>query len=236
MPMNVFKQAFRNSLEDLKYLIKNQAGILLGILCGIESLEQFLNWIMLNFSTDSNLPLYNAILLFLILIIGSFLIMVFVFRRLYEKDNGIPHFSYLGQIRHYFLPMLSENLRATGYMLLWMLLFILPGLYKYVRYSFVSLIVLLDPEYEKGQVDALEESQKQTKSLWLPLLIVFMLFAVIMWWLGSLQEKYSVYSNLPVWLLIFASISFLEVFLNVLLYEIYSVKKSFHRRQNGTHV
>ncbi len=60
-------------------------------------------------------------------------------------------------------PLTLESLRAMGKVILWSILFILPGLYFYLRYLFVPFIVIFNREYKEGQRDALLHSSKLTK-------------------------------------------------------------------------
>lgn len=51
-----------------------------------------------------------------------------------------------------------EMLRAWGKTLLWSLLFILPGLWKYLEYTFVPYVVTTSKRYNDGELDALQAS------------------------------------------------------------------------------
>lgn len=74
-------------------------------------------------------------------------------------------------------PLTIENLRALAKILLWGLLLVLPGIYQMLRYSFVSFVVLFDPNYRAGRVDALKESAQLTKGLKRYLVLLFILSA-----------------------------------------------------------
>lgn len=58
-----------------------------------------------------------------------------------------------------FSHLIIETLRSWGKILIWSLLFILPGVWKYMQYLFVPFVVTSDWQYEQGQVDALERSK-----------------------------------------------------------------------------
>ena len=58
---------------------------------------------------------------------------------------------------------IREQLRATGKVILWGLLFILPGFYKYLRLIFVPFVVAANPQYHQGEVDALANSHQLTQ-------------------------------------------------------------------------
>ncbi len=56
------------------------------------------------------------------------------------------------------IPLTKESLRALGRVLLWFFVLIIPGVYWYMRYFLVPYVVILEPEYQKGNVDALKLS------------------------------------------------------------------------------
>jgi hypothetical protein len=62
-----------------------------------------------------------------------------------------------------FQEIIIENIRVVARAIFWLPFFILPALYKYVRLSMVSLVVLSDREYQAGNVDALKRSYQVTK-------------------------------------------------------------------------
>lgn len=62
------------------------------------------------------------------------------------------------QIRLSFEQIFIESLRSWGQALFWSLLLIVPGLIRYLQLIFVPFVVLLDPQYQEGKVDALSRS------------------------------------------------------------------------------
>ena len=62
-----------------------------------------------------------------------------------------------------FQELVIENIRVAARAIFWLPFFIVPALYKYVRLSMVSFIVLTDEEYAKGEADALKKSYEVTK-------------------------------------------------------------------------
>lgn len=65
-----------------------------------------------------------------------------------------------------FTQMVKEQLRAFGSIMNWSLLLILPGLWKMLEYVLVPWVVALDPNYERGEVDALKESRRLFYRMW----------------------------------------------------------------------
>ncbi|WP_373999586.1 hypothetical protein [Bdellovibrio bacteriovorus] len=69
-----------------------------------------------------------------------------------------------------------ETLRSWGKTLLWSLLLILPGVWKYIEYSLVPLVVTSSKPYEEGKEDALQRSAQIVRKNWFKILAVFVFF------------------------------------------------------------
>ncbi len=84
----------------------------------------------------------------------------------------------------YFHWNLKESLRLWGSVLSYGLLLVVPGVFKYIQLQFLSYIVLLNPRYASGEVDALAEAQKLAQGnygflflFWLAQIVVSLFFA-----------------------------------------------------------
>jgi hypothetical protein len=86
--------------------------------------------------------------------------------------------SPLAFLKQNFSQSLIENMRAWGSIMLWSLLFILPGIYKFLQYLFVPFIVCFDPAYQRGEKDILQASKAQSKGQLIILFLAFLLFSV----------------------------------------------------------
>lgn len=79
---------------------------------------------------------------------------------------------------------LIETLRAWGKTFLWCFAFIIPGLLKYTFYLMAPFVVMFSKKYERGEVDALEMSEKLSKKFWwrlnLWLTIFYLLIPVVL--------------------------------------------------------
>jgi hypothetical protein len=75
--------------------------------------------------------------------------------------------------------MAIESLRAWGKMVLYSLLFILPGIWKFLEYQFIPWIVCLSKKYNSGEIDALQTSQKLFKKSWGRILSLSLIFFII---------------------------------------------------------
>ena len=83
-----------------------------------------------------------------------------------------PLFAFLSRAA---VPLILEGLRAFAQVLMFLLLLIIPGIFKYVRFYFVPLVVLFDSEYDHGSVDALEKSNALVKGITFPLFLILVL-------------------------------------------------------------
>lgn len=60
---------------------------------------------------------------------------------------------------------LIESIRSWGKILLGLICFIIPGLILFLRYLLVPFVVVYDPRYDQGKVDALEQSHRLYSAL-----------------------------------------------------------------------
>lgn len=91
-----------------------------------------------------------------------------------------------------------ETLRSWGKMIWWGFLFILPGFYKMITYSYVPFVVLLNKRYDQGEIDAIAESERvfsQKKLASFLTLFSFQLLLPIM--LSSLLDSYRNFNETP---------------------------------------
>jgi hypothetical protein len=85
--------------------------------------------------------------------------------------------SPLGFVTQNLNQSLIETLRAWGRVMLWSLLLILPGIYKFLQYLFIPFIVCLDPQYQRGEKDALQTARHLSHGRMLKLFLVVFLFS-----------------------------------------------------------
>ena len=94
-------------------------------------------------------------------------------------DWRFPGESPFSVARQHFGYLVKEEMRALGKSMLWGLLFLLPGAIRFFQLIFVSYVVLLDPSYQKGEVDALQRSWLFVRRVWIRLLFLFIFFGLI---------------------------------------------------------
>lgn len=102
-----------------------------------------------------------------------FTLVLYALRAIEGHDQGLGEFFHR-HINQIFI----ESLRSWGKTLLWALLFILPGFWKYLQYCLVPFVVTASPRYDAGNEDALEASARIFKKHWGKILGVLILFHV----------------------------------------------------------
>lgn len=116
-----------------------------------------------------------------------------------------------------------ETLRSWGKTMWWFLALILPGLYKFIAYAYVPAVVFFDPEYDKGNVDALQASERFFRKHWLSTSLVFLVFYFVFpIMLSSVLDNYKDFNDTPVLALLVSVFNgAISLFAFLLLAEIY---------------
>tara|TARA_B110001454_G_C12723072_1_gene435684 strand:+ start:155 stop:853 length:699 start_codon:yes stop_codon:yes gene_type:complete len=153
-------------------------------------------------------------------IIFPTLITLLALSYLRNKKNGSPQYQIEGSPSN---QLFIETLRSWGKTTWWFLALILPGLYKFISYSYVPIIVYLDPEYDKGAVDALEASEASFRKNWLATCFVFVAFYLVFpIMLSSILDSYKDFNETPMLALLVSVFNgSLSLFAFLLLAEIY---------------
>jgi hypothetical protein len=82
-------------------------------------------------------------------------------------------------IQQHINQMSIEILRSWGKTLTWSLLFILPGIWKYLEYTMIPFVVTLSKAYDRGDQDALVASTYLVRSKLLRVSAILLLFHLI---------------------------------------------------------
>ncbi|UOF02178.1 hypothetical protein [Bdellovibrio reynosensis] len=130
-------------------------------------------------------------ILFPVLLIGCCL---YALNSLYNWADDLEVF-----LKKHLNQMYIESLRAWGKTLLWSLLFILPGFWKYLQYSLVPFVVTSSQRYDLGKEDALQRSAEVVNKHWgkiLGILFLFHLFIPMM--VTTLFDSYRLIWKTPV--------------------------------------
>jgi hypothetical protein len=97
-----------------------------------------------------------------------------------------------------FQQLFKEEMRVWGKSMLWSYLLLVPGFIKYLQYSFVPFVVMMDTEYEQGLVDALATSKRRSRGLLGKLFLLFIIFSVAWPLLSSSVDEYKIFLKSPV--------------------------------------
>lgn len=86
----------------------------------------------------------------------------------YQFDNPIEPAPRLGRsFRLYLNPLLIEQTRVFAAILWRLPFFIVLSPVEYIRLSLVPYVVVLEPKYNDGQIDALDASRRLTSGRWI---------------------------------------------------------------------
>lgn len=132
-----------------------------------------------------------------------------------------------------FHQLFIESVRAWGKILQGFLFLIIPGIYRGITLSFVGYVVLLDPRYQAGEIDALRESKKKIKMVWWQvLLILFFFYLVIPGVFTTLTDEYRSFEKFPLPNTLLGLVDSFFVFLSIWLlkfvYELACKKEAHH--------
>ncbi|MEK6772355.1 MAG: hypothetical protein AABY64_00315 [Bdellovibrionota bacterium] len=119
------------------------------------------------------------------------LLLLFSWKRQNTQTDSSWLLSYSEFAEKFASQSLIETLRAWGKCIVYSLLLIIPGLWKFLEYSFIPWIVCLHPSYDKGEIDALQTSTRFFRKVWVKMFFLMLLFvAIIPLVMTSLFEQY----------------------------------------------
>ena len=107
---------------------------------------------------------------------------------------------------------LIEEMRAWGNSMLWSFLFLIPGLIRFLRYLLLPFVVCFDPQYLRGEQDALKRTREISRGQLWRLSLVFVFFAVVIPLFLSGLDEWKLVWNTPLPAL---GICFLEMIFNL---------------------
>ncbi len=144
----------------------------------------------------------SAIALSLLVPLFTSFITCFAFSKTLKNDHNLSAYVFADantEFSNKFELSLIETLRAWGKTFLWCFVFIIPGLIKYSYYLMTPFVVFFSKKYLRGEVDALELSEKISKDFWWKLnLILFVFYFVIPLTMTSLFDSSKKISSTPV--------------------------------------
>lgn len=161
----MIKEAFALSNRSYVPLIKSSYGVLLPLWILSELLNQYFDFCIKVAQRGGIDQIIAQLGQLATSITVSFVLILLLPIRLHDWQNKRPYQEWAKIVSQHSWPLFVEGLRMTGHILMWAILFVVPGLYKQIRYIFVPFVVLFDPEYKNGKVDALSQSSELTKGV-----------------------------------------------------------------------
>lgn len=101
-------------------------------------------------------------------------------------------------VAKHFSQCLREIMRSWGKTVWWCLLFVIPGLIKFVQYTFVPYVVCMVPEYQTGKLDALKCSQSLASKVVGKLVVTLIILVAIIPLILTVFQEYRIFANHPI--------------------------------------
>ena len=174
----------KKTLSSLPSFLRNYWARILSFIFCIESLKQV--FLMYQDIAQQNLVQYQSLQIFSELgffatdLAASSLLFLLVSYWAYQMETApTKEIVFLSFFKDKWSLLIIESLRSTASVISWSVLFIIPGLIKYFRLYFVPLIVAFHPSYQKGEVDALEESSRLLKGATAPIIATLLILSTL---------------------------------------------------------
>lgn len=165
-------------LNLIKPFLKTSIFPLAGIWLGSFALNQMAHEMMEQ--TRNAGPNFFAIgLMALTEVTVSFLLLLLIPKRLWELRHERPLPSLWAVSSKYSKDLAAELMRVTAGVVVGVVMFVVPGIARAIRWTFVPHIVLLDDQYEAGKRNALTYSAELTKGIGWWLFALWVLFTII---------------------------------------------------------
>lgn len=210
---------FRSSFEHTKPFLKNQKWTLLMLFVVSFALARFFEELPI-LPKDENSRIFQQIGLSLISLLESFLVLIlFVYSKRHNEQPSEPTWQ---QIWLY----INESVRVLTRVLLWLLAFIIPSFFVYLKYVLVPFVVFFDPDYKEGKVDALEKAASLTKGIMPALFGVSLLFIIfeLLFELGP--NIFPPFQTWPIRTLFAAASFLLNIYSTVFCYVLFETRRS----------
>jgi len=111
--------------------------------------------------------------------------------------SGLQGQKIIPFIRQFSEAAVIEQMRAWGKSMAWAFLLIIPGLIRLLGYLLVPFVVCLNPDYQRGQIDALSESRKIFRRSPWKITFLFVLIAGVVPTLMTSFDEYKVLWKTP---------------------------------------
>ena len=159
-PFQIVKNAFSNTNKHFVGLVSDISFILLLFICMFVPLwvwyVQMLgseNFIVAIFKVMMNLSLVVVIL---------FMLSLCLFNRINSSSRKLTVWVFTREVSW---PWMVEGIKATIITCLATLCLIIPGIIKYIHYTFFSFVVFFNKDYKEGKISSLKHSKELSKGL-----------------------------------------------------------------------
>jgi len=224
MRPTVFLPALKDSLRLYRPFLASSLLLLLILFFGVELLHHYFLTIMrLTQGIQSfNLPAIMGQILTSLLEFVCLTMLVPL--KIMALQGRAPDIGFVAFTQKHIKALTLESLRALAVTLIWTMALILPGFFKYLRFFFVPYIVVADPLYEKGQVDALEKSNQLVKGYTLQLFIIICLLTASELTRGAMREKFPLLQEPVAAIGLAVGFFAFSLLTNILLFRIYQLR------------
>lgn len=117
---------------------------------------------------------FSSLIVGIIFPILGLLVVLYGAQSTETDEKGLWHF-----IQQHINQLSIEILRSWGKTLLWSLVFILPGLWKYIEFTMIPFVVTMSKKYDRGEVDALKASTQLVRKYLLKVSAILLVFHLI---------------------------------------------------------
>ena len=126
--------------------------------------SQYFLWVLATFPLNNMLQVVSTFgLTMTSTLVGIFMVMLVPLRTkeiLEQTSTPQPFWPFFSK---HIGPLTIEGLRMIGFVLLWLLLLAIPGIYKQVRWSFMPFVVMFEEDYAAGKIHPLKYSHTLTR-------------------------------------------------------------------------
>ncbi len=223
--MKDFIRAFGQSNRFFGPVLKRSWGWLLVTTFGCELFHQYFSYMNVHYRPASGVNLTAALGEILVSLVEFFVFTLLIPQRVMELQRNEPAKSFGDFAAVHVKPLAAESLRALAVTILWTLALILPGVVKYLRFFLVPYVVVADPAYQSGEVDALEESNRLVKGVTLQLFVLVGVLAALDGWQSAVRERFPVTGFPLVAIAATAGFFVVNYYANVFLFMLYQARK-----------
>ena len=167
--LQIVKSAFGNTHKHFWGLIKDISFSVLLTICVF--VPMWVLYIKIFGLHSQMVMMFEWAMLFSVSIVVLFMLSFSLFNRTHSRDRSLKLWPFTKDIT---LPWLVEGIKALIIVVAGCFLLFIPGVVKYVHYTFFHFVVFFNKDYRESKVDALERSKDLTRGLrwWLLFLIV----------------------------------------------------------------